>query len=129
MSRVKRGANALKKRKKILKYTKGFKWGRKSKERAAKEALLHAWTHAFQGRKEKKRDFRRVWSAKIGIASKDQGLSYSRLIDALKKANVKLDRKIMADLAEHQPEIFNKILVVVSKPEPVATPKKVATTV
>jgi large subunit ribosomal protein L20 len=110
MTRVKRGTNANKKRSKILKYTKGFKWGRKSKERAAKEALLHAWTHAFQGRKEKKRNYRRVWSAKMGIASKEQGISYSKLIGALKKANVKLDRKIMADLAEHQPAIFNQIV-------------------
>ena len=110
MTRVKRGTNANKKRSKILKYTKGFKWGRKSKERAAKEALWHAWTHAFQGRKEKKRNYRRVWSAKMGIASKEQGISYSKLIGALKKANVKLDRKIMADLAEHQPAIFNQIV-------------------
>ena len=110
MTRVKRGVNAVKKRKKILSYTKGFKWGRKSKERAAKEALLHAWTHAFQGRKEKKRDYRRLWTAKIGIASTEQGISYSKLINALKKANVKLDRKILADLAQHQPNIFNQIV-------------------
>jgi large subunit ribosomal protein L20 len=110
MSRVKRGTNATAKRKKILKYTKGFKWGRKSKERAAKEALLHAWTHAFQGRKEKKRNYRRVWTAKIGIAVREQGLSYSKLIDGLKKANIELDRKILADLAQHQPMIFNQIV-------------------
>lgn len=110
MTRVKRGTIAVKKRKKILKYTKGFKWGRKSKERAAKEALLHAWTHAFQGRKEKKRNYRRLWNVKVSAAAVEQGVSYSKLIGALKKANVRLDRKILADLAEHQPKIFNQIV-------------------
>lgn len=110
MSRVKRGTIANKKRKKILKYTKGFKWGRKSKERAAKEALLHAWTHEFMGRKKRKRDFRRLWQVKISAAVKPEGLSYSRFINALKKKNVDLDRKILADLAEHQPDIFKKIV-------------------
>ena len=62
MSRVKRGVTANRKRKKILSYTKGFRWGRKSKERAAKEALIHAWSHAFRGRKEKKRDYRALWN-------------------------------------------------------------------
>jgi large subunit ribosomal protein L20 len=115
MTRVKRGTLAVKKRKKILKYTKGFKWGRKSKERAAKEALLHAWTHAFQGRKEKKRDYRRLWNVKIGASSKEQGVSYSVLIGLLKKANVRLDRKILADLAQHQPQVFNQIVAQVKK--------------
>jgi len=115
MPRVKRGTSAVKKRKKILKYTKGFKWGRKSKERAAKEALLHAWTHAFQGRKEKKRDFRRLWTVKIGATTKAEGLSYSRFINALKKANIELDRKTLADLAEHQPEVFAAVLAKVKQ--------------
>jgi large subunit ribosomal protein L20 len=110
MSRVKRGSSATQKRKKIIKYTKGFKWGRKSKERAAKEALLHAWTNAFAGRKLKKRDYRALFNTKIGIASKEQGISYSKFINALKKANVELDRKILADLAEHQTAIFNQIV-------------------
>jgi large subunit ribosomal protein L20 len=110
MSRVKRGARATQKRNKLLKYTKGFKWGRKSKERAAKEALLHAWTNAYVGRKEKKRDYRALWNTKIGIVSKEQGLSYSKFINALKKAHVELDRKILADLAEHQTAIFNQIV-------------------
>lgn len=113
MTRVKRGMLAVKKRKKILKYTKGFKWGRKSKERAAKEALLHAWTHAFQGRKEKKRNYRRLWNVKVGAAAVEQGMSYSKLIGALKKANVRLNRKSLAGLAQHQPEIFKKIVATV----------------
>ncbi|MDO8467042.1 MAG: 50S ribosomal protein L20 [bacterium] len=110
MTRVKRGTIAHKKRKALLKYTKGFMWGRKAKEAAAKEALLHAWTHAFQGRKQKKRDFRTLWNVKIGAASRPLGIKYSQLIAALKKANVKLDRKIMADLAENEPKIFAQII-------------------
>ena len=113
MSRVKRGTIANKKRKKILKYTKGFRWGRKSKERAAKEALLHAWTHAYQGRKQKKRDYRTLWNVRINAAARENGLTYSRLINKLKKANIKLDRKILADLARNEPKIFAKVLEMV----------------
>ncbi len=110
MSRVKRGKIATKKRKKILKYTKGFKWGRKSKERAAKEALLHAWSHAFQGRKQKKRDYRALWNVKINAAARANGVKYSELISKLKKANIKLDRKILANLALNEPKVFEKVL-------------------
>ncbi|TSC82225.1 MAG: large subunit ribosomal protein L20 [Parcubacteria group bacterium Gr01-1014_19] len=113
MSRVKRGTIAHKKRKALLKYTKGFRWGRKSKEALAKEALLHAWTHAFTGRKEKKRNFRALWTVKIGAASRPLGIKYSQLIPALKKANVKLDRKILADLAENEPKTFEKVIAAV----------------
>lgn len=109
MARVKRGTTALKKREKILRYTKGFKWGRKSKERAAKEALLHAWSHAFRGRKEKKRDFRRLWQVKINAACRENGLTYSKFINLLKQKNILLDRKILADLAQNEPEVFKKI--------------------
>ncbi len=110
MTRVKRGVNAVAKRKKILKYTKGFKWDRSKKERAAKEALLHAWTHQFMGRKKRKRDFRSLWQVKINAAVRSEGLSYSKFIAAIKKANIGLDRKILADLAEHQPDVFKKIV-------------------
>lgn len=110
MPRVKRGTLATKKRRKILKYTKGFRWGRKSKERAAKEALLHAWSHAFRGRKEKKRDFRQLWNVQINAAARANGTKYSELIYKLKKANINLDRKILADLAQKEPKVFAKIL-------------------
>ena|SRR3989338_7537027 len=110
MSRVKRGVIATKHRRKILKYTKGFRWGRKSKERAAKEALLHAWTHAFRGRKEKKRNFRALWNVRINAAARQNGMKYSQLVNQLKKANVKLDRKILADLAQNEPKVFAKVL-------------------
>jgi large subunit ribosomal protein L20 len=104
---------ANKRRKNVLKYTKGFSWGRKSKERAAKEALLHAWTHAFAGRKNKKRVFRQLWNVKINAAVRTEGMNYSNFIAALKKKSVKLDRKILADLAEHEPEVFKKVVAFV----------------
>jgi|SRR3989344_6746144 len=114
MTRVKRGTTNVRKRKKILKYTKGFRWGRKHKEAAAKEALLHAWTHQFMGRKKKKRDFRSLWTVKMNAALRQEGTTYSKFIGALKKAGVRLDRKIMADLAEHQPAIFKQIVAKVT---------------
>src|SRR3989344_1823010 len=110
MTRVKRGTIANKKRKKILKYTKGFKWSRKSKERAAKEALLHAWSHAFMGRKKKKRDFRSLWQVKINAAARKNGVTYSKFVNRLKKSKVGLDRKILAELAERYPKVFAKLV-------------------
>ena len=110
MARVKRGKVANKKRKRVLKYTKGFRWGRKSKERAAKEALLHAWTHAFRGRKEKKRVFRALWNTQINAAVRAEGLTYGKFINALKKKGVKIDRKILSNLAQNEPETFKKIV-------------------
>ncbi len=110
MSRVKRGKIATKKRRELLKHTKGFRWGRKSKERAAKEALLHAWTHAFAGRKQKKRDYRTLWNVRINAATRANGMTYSQFINKLKVANVKLDRKILADLARNESAVFLKVL-------------------
>ena len=113
MTRVKRGVIAIKRRRKILGYAKGFKWGRKSKERAAHDALLHAWTHMFRGRKEKKREFRKLWNVKINAGARSGGLSYSKFIAALKKNNIELDRKILANLAENNPEVFEKVIAAV----------------
>jgi len=110
MTRVKRGKTAHKKRETLLKYTKGFRWGRKSKERAAKEALLHAWPAAFRGRKQKKRDYRRLWATQINAAARINNTKYSQLISDLKKKNIILDRKILADLAVNEPKVFEKIL-------------------
>ena len=110
MTRVKRGKIAAKKREKLLRYVKGFRWGRKSKERAAKEALLHAWSHAFRGRKEKKRDFRRLWQVKFGAGARAEGLSYNKLIAGLKAKNIQLNRKILAELAQNEPQAFKKIV-------------------
>ncbi|OHB23212.1 MAG: 50S ribosomal protein L20 [Parcubacteria group bacterium RIFCSPLOWO2_01_FULL_48_18] len=110
MTRVKRGTIAHKKRERLLRYTKGFRWGRKSKERAAKEALLHAWSRTFRGRKEKKRDFRSLWQVKINAAARERGLTYGAFMSGLKKERIALNRKILAELAEHEPSVFDKIL-------------------
>lgn len=110
MPRVKRGVIAHKKRERLLRHTKGFRWGRKSKERAAKEALLHAWSRAFRGRKEKKRNFRALWNVRVNAAARSEGIKYSTLIAALKKENIKLDRKILADLAVNEPAVFKKVI-------------------
>ena len=110
MPRVKRGKIANKRRKNLLKHTKGFKWARNTHYRAAKEALLHAWTKSYYDRKKKKGDFRTLWQIKVGAASRNEGISYSKFIHALKKAHVELDRKILADIAENHPEVFTKIV-------------------
>lgn len=111
MPRVKRGKIALKRREKILKYTKGFRWGRKSKERAAKEALLHAWTHAYRDRRVKKRTARGLWQIQLNAAVREHGLNYSRFIYGLKKAKIELDRKVLSELAREHPEVFKEIIV------------------
>ena len=110
MTRVKRSVAKRKSKKKIIKQAKGYKWSRKSKYRAAKEALLHAWTYAYRDRRTKKRDFRRLWQIRINAACREQGISYSKFINALKKNKIELDRKILADLAMNHPEIFKKIV-------------------
>ncbi len=110
MTRVKRGVMAHKRRQKIIKQAKGFKWGRKSKYKLAKDALKHAWVHAYVDRKKKKRNFRQLWQIKINAASRAQGLTYSQFINKLKKAKIEIDRKILAHLAEKEPEVFKKIV-------------------
>lgn len=117
MPRVKRGTIAHKRREKILKQTKGFKWGRKSKERAAKEALIHAGVHAFRGRKEKKRTNRGIWNIRINAALRagDEPISYSAFIKMLKDKNVALNRKVLADMADTRPEAFAEVVSMVRK--------------
>ncbi|MDP3792177.1 MAG: 50S ribosomal protein L20 [bacterium] len=110
MSRVKRGVTQHARKKRLLKHTKGFMWTRKSKFRQAKEATLHAWSFQFADRKKKKRDFRRLWQGKINAAARENGLSYSKLINQLKKSNIDLDRKILSDIAENHPDIFKQII-------------------
>jgi len=110
MVRVKRGKAAHKRRKNLLKYTKGFRWGRKSKYKAAKEALMHAWSYAYRDRKVKKREFRKLWQIRINAACKQAGISYSRFIHNLKQKNIELDRKILSTLAKDEPKIFEKIV-------------------
>lgn len=110
MARVKRGTRSNKRRKNILQHTKGFCWGRKSKVTQAREALVHAWTYAFRDRKANKRNFRRLWQVKINAATRQEGVSYNQFIHSLKQKNISLDRKVLSELAEKQPEIFKKII-------------------
>lgn len=110
MPRVKRGTIANARRKRLLKHAKGFMWTRNTKYRQAKEGLLHAWSFQFADRKKKKRTFRNLWTIKINAAARENGTTYSKLINKLLKAHVELDRKILADIAEHEPEIFKQIV-------------------
>lgn len=110
MTRVKKGVNALKSRKNILRRTKGFRHGRSTKERQATEAILHAGAYSFAHRKDKKGDARRLWNVKISYALKEMGTNYSKVMGALKKQNVLIDRKILATLAAENPETFKKVV-------------------
>jgi large subunit ribosomal protein L20 len=110
MTRVKKGVNALKSRKNILRKVKGYRHGRSTKERQANEAIFHAGTYSFAHRKDKKGDFRRLWNVRISAVLKENGMSYSKFISALKKKEIALDRKILALLAEKHPETFKKVL-------------------
>lgn len=112
MVRVKKGVNALKTRRNILKRVKGYRFGRSSKERQAYEAIAHAGAYAFAHRRDKKGAFRREWNVKINAAlrSIDAKLSYSKFIGNLKKKNISLDRKSLSHLAEFHPETFAKVV-------------------
>jgi len=110
MTRVKRGVQKRARKKKIIKLAKGFKWRRKTNYRAAKDALKHAWTYAYRDRRAKKRSFRNLWNIKINAICRENGISYSRFIEATKKANIEIDRKVLSQLAEKHPETFKKIL-------------------
>jgi len=110
MTRIKRGTAANKRRKNVLKLTKGFKWGRKSKFRAAKEAMLHAGKQAYIGRKQKKRQFRSLWISRLSASAIDHGTSYSKLIKGLSEKNIKLNRKVLSELAINYPKVFEKVI-------------------
>ena len=110
MTRVKKGVHALKRRRSVLKQTKGMRHGRSTKERQAKEALVHAGNYSFAHRKDKKSHNRKLWNIKINAGSREVGMTYSKLIAALKKNKIELDRKILADLAENIPKTFAKVL-------------------
>jgi len=129
MTRVKRGTIAHKRRKSLLKHAKGFKYGRKNKYRQAKEALTHAWSHAFKDRKRKKRETRRLWTTKINAFCRKEGLTYNGtgvryiktpfcyngFIKLLMDKNIKIDRKIIAQLAENEPQILKEIIDQIKK--------------
>jgi large subunit ribosomal protein L20 len=110
MARVKKGKHALKTRRNILKQTKGYRFGRATKERQAYEALVHAGAYAFAHRRDKKNDMRKLWTTRINAVLRDNGMKYSTFIGALKKKNIQIDRKILATLAEQHPAVFVKVL-------------------
>lgn len=110
MPRVKRGFKARRRRNRVLNQTEGYFLGRKNRFRQAVEVLRHAWEYGYISRRLKKRDFRRLWIARINAAARTNGTTYSRLINALKKANVSLDRKILSDLAIHDPASFSAVV-------------------
>ncbi len=110
MPRVKRAVQARKHRKHLMKHTKGFKYGRKSKFKLAKDALRHAWTYAYRDRKVKKRINRNLWNLQINALARANGMTYSRFINGLKKKNIELDRKVLSTLAKEHAELFVKIL-------------------
>lgn len=115
MPRVKRGITARRRHKKIIKLAKGYRGSQNRRFRSAMEAVLKAGRHAYNDRRRKKRDFRSLWIQRINAASRLNGMPYNRLIHGLKEAGVELDRKILADLAMHEPETFTAIAQVAKK--------------
>src|SRR4029077_14138200 len=109
MPRIKRGFQARRRRNRILKQAEGFFGGRKNRFRQAVEVVRHSWEYGYISRKLKKRDFRRLWITRINAAARINGTSYSRLVSGLKKANIGLDRKILADIAVHDIASFGAI--------------------
>ncbi len=110
MARIKRAVNALKKRRKVMKLAKGY-WGAKSKQyRAASEQVARSLRYAFEGRKLRKRDFRSLWITRINAAARLNGMSYSTFINGLKKQNITVNRKMLADLAVNDPAAFAKLV-------------------
>ncbi len=114
MARVKRGAQARRRKNRILKKAKGYVGGRGNLLRTAREAVEKAAKYAYRDRKQRKREFRRLWIARINAASREHGLSYSRFINGLSKAQVEIDRKELAEIAVRDPAAFAQ-LVEVSK--------------
>lgn len=109
MSRVKRGVTARRRHKAILKMAKGHKGLRHKIFRRANESVLHALDYAYQHRRDRKGQFRRLWIMRINAAAREQGLTYSRLINGLTKAGVQLDRKVLADIAVRDPVAFASV--------------------
>ena len=110
MTRVKRGTIAIKKRRSMLKRTKGFRNARRTKQKQAREALFHAGKYAFAHRKDKKADFRGLWQTQISASVRPLGLSYSKFMGLLKKHGSLLNRKMLATLAEQHPKAFERIV-------------------
>lgn len=115
MARVKRGVTKNKRRSYLLEATKGYRFDRSKKKRAATEAVLHAHSHAFAHRRDKKNDFRRLWITRINAVLKEKGLKYSQFIKQLSDKEIVVDRKIMATLAKDRPEAFDRFIAEAAK--------------
>lgn len=113
--RVKRGTVSRRKHNKLLSLAKGYRGTRSRLVRTSKQAVLQAGQYAFQGRKNKKRDFRSLWITRISEAVKKQDISYSVFMNKLKKSNITLDRKILSDLVLNHPELFNELIATAKK--------------
>ena len=111
MARVKRGVTARARHKKVLDEAKGYYGARSKVYRVAKQAVIKAGQYAFRDRRQRKRDFRALWITRINAAARLHGLSYSRLINGLRRAEIDIDRKVLADIAVHDPEAFGALAV------------------
>jgi large subunit ribosomal protein L20 len=120
MTRVKRGMAAHRRHKKILVMAKGYRAGRHRMYKTANEAVMRALSYAYRHRRERKRDFRRLWTVRINAAARLNGLSYSRFIYGLKRAEVALDRKILAELAVNHPAEFARLATMAREAQAVA---------
>jgi large subunit ribosomal protein L20 len=110
MTRVKRGVLKTKTRRNLLKMTKGYRLNRRNKEAAAMDAMMHAGANAFAHRRDKKGDMRRLWNVRINAILRENGSTYSKFIDALKKKNIQIDRKMLSAMAQENQETFKRIL-------------------
>jgi large subunit ribosomal protein L20 len=110
MSRVKRGPGPRRRHQRVFKQTEGFVGGRRNRYREAVRSLLKSWQYAFAGRKQRKRDFRRLWITRINAACRIHGMTYGRFIASLKAAEVELDRKVLADMAVNEPALFEQLV-------------------
>src|SRR5207249_386503 len=110
MARVKRAVHARKKRREILEQAKGYYGARRKRLRVAKEQVMHSGAYAYRDRRDRKGQFRRLWITRIGAAARQHGMSYSTFMHGLKGAGIELDRKVLADMAVHDPKAFASLV-------------------
>ena len=110
MARIKGGLNAKKKHNRVLKLAKGYRGARSNQYRVAKQSVMRALTSSYSGRKERKREFRKLWITRINAAARMNDISYSRLMNGLKKANVDVNRKMLSEMAIHDPAGFTQLV-------------------
>ncbi|MCC8168684.1 MAG: 50S ribosomal protein L20 [Clostridiales bacterium] len=115
MARIKGGLGAKKRHKRVLKMAKGYRGARSKQYRVAKQSVMRALTSSFAGRKQRKRDFRKLWIARINAAARLNGTTYSQFMHGLKVAGVDLNRKVLADMAVYSPEDFTKLVEITMK--------------